>query len=265
MTAIKSELDIVYNSDKDLKTDIYYDTDLKSYSGAIIDIHGGGWFRGDKSKDADWGERLAKEGYFVVVPNYRFTPAAYYPAPLEDMDNLYEWLKDSDYPFDHDHIGVVGSSAGGNMSVEMGIKYGIPIVSLSGILDIDDWLAKHQDVVPQPGDTNNTFNSTASAEINQTGANDAFYKWFVVNYFDGNEAEFEPATPYHRVTDKTGPMYLANSMNEFVPTTGVIQLEQTLIEHNIPVRTRFLTGSRHAKGYLDDVYDDTILFLRQTM
>lgn len=264
MTAIKSELDVLYNSDEGLRTDVYYDADLEDYAGAVIDIHGGGWFRGDKAKDADWAQRLAGEGYYVFVPNYRYAPAAHFPAPLNDMEALYYWLTTSDYPFDHDHIGVVGSSAGGNMAVEMGIRYGVPVVSLSGILDIDHWLADHQDVVPQEGDTSQ-FNTTASSEINQTGANDAFYKWFVLNYFDDKTTEFESGTPYHRVSDKTGPMYLANSMNEFVPTSGVFQLAQTLVDHDIPVTTRFLTGTRHAKGYLDDVYDETVLFLRQTM
>ncbi|KRM30508.1 hypothetical protein FC83_GL001642 [Agrilactobacillus composti DSM 18527 = JCM 14202] len=261
MSAVQTKKDVVYDKTLDLKTDIYY-PETGTAKGGIIDIHGGGWFRGDKAKDSDWAEALVGQGYFVVVPNYRFTPQAYYPAPLADMDTLYQWLKASDYDFDHAHIAAVGSSAGGNMTVELAIKYGIPIVSLSGILDIDQWLATHQDVVAAEGQTAD-FNSKASAEINQDGANDAFYKWFVTNYFNGRTDQYEAATPYHRVTDQTGPMYLANSLNEFVPTSGVLQLAQTLTAHNIPFTARMLTGSRHAKGYLGDVLDDTMNFLAQ--
>lgn len=36
------------------------------------------------------------------------------------------------------------------MAVEMGIKYELPIVSLSGILDIDDGLNEHTAVIAQP-------------------------------------------------------------------------------------------------------------------
>lgn len=264
MTNLVIKKDVEYDPINHQVTDIYYDGDLKEARGALIDIHGGGWFRGNKSKDADSSERFVGEGFLVVTPAYRITPKAYYPAPLEDMDHLYEWLKKSDLPFDHDHIGAFGSSAGGNMVVELGIKCGIPIASLSGILDIDDWLGKHEDVVAAEGDTSG-FNSTASANINQTGANDPFYKWFVTNYFDGRTDQYAEATPYHRVTDKTGPMYLANSLNEFVPTSGVLTLAQALTDHQIPYTTRMVPGSRHAKGYLDDVYDDVVALLKRNV
>lgn len=257
----KIETDVVYDSAHNLGADLYY-PNTETARGAVIDIHGGGWFRGDKAKDADWAARLAGEGFFVVVPNYRYAPADHYPAPLEDMATLYEWVTHSSYPFDHAHLAVVGSSAGGNMAVEMGIKYGIPVVSLSGILDIDSWLSEHADVVAAEGDTSG-FNSSASSTINQDGANDAFYKWFVTNYFDDHQDEYAAGTPYHRVTDATGPMYLANSLNEFVPVSGVLTLTDTLVAHGIPVTSRFLTGTRHAKGYLEDVYDETLLFLNQ--
>lgn len=255
---IQQRYDPVHRS---LGTDIYEpEGEIK---GTILDIHGGGWFRGDKSKDADLADKLAKAGYFVAVPNYRLAPDRHYPAPLEDLDQLIIWLTaQSAYDIDMNHIGAIGGSAGGNIAVELAIKYGMPAVSLSGILDIDDWLAGHESVVAQEGNTS-SFNSLQSAQINQDGANDAFYKWFVTNYFGGRTDEYEAATPYHRVTEKTGPMFLANSLNEFVPTSGVSKMAETLTDAGIPYTTRMLTGSRHAKGYLDDVYDEALLFLNQ--
>ncbi|MGC7950665.1 alpha/beta hydrolase, partial [Bacillus sp. II_CA] len=82
----------------------------------------------------------------------------YYPAPLADMDHVYQWVLAhvEEFGYAKDKIGAVGSSVGGNMSVELAIKYGIPAVSLSGILDIDAWLEAHQDVVPAP-DTSQNF------------------------------------------------------------------------------------------------------------
>lgn len=253
------DTDIVYEPNHQLKLDAYHDPS-KPFLGLIIDIHGGGWFRGDKTKDADWAERLASLGYQVLVPNYRLTPEVYYPEPLADMTSLMDWVLKSE--FNQMPIGVVGSSAGGNMAVEMAIKYGIPAVSLSGILDIDDWLAHHQDVVASEGDTSG-FNQTASASINQTGSNDAFYKWFVMNYFNQRTDELEQATPLHRINSKTGPLYLANSLDEFVPTSGALRVADALTEAKVPFELNFLTGSRHAKGYLDDVFDQTATFLQQ--
>ncbi len=44
---------------------ITYHDGTKPFLGLIIDIHGGGWFRGDKAKDEDWATRLADLGYMV--------------------------------------------------------------------------------------------------------------------------------------------------------------------------------------------------------
>lgn len=253
---IIKQIDVTYDPNHDLKADIYLpDEEFKSM---VIDIHGGGWFRGDKQKDADWAQRIAEHGYAVIVPNYRITPDGYYPAPLQDMDNLIQWIKEQDFAVDK--FAAVGGSAGGNMAVELAIKYGMPAISLSGIIDIEDWLSQHQNVVAKEGDTSH-FNQQASAQINQNGADDGFYKWFVVNYFNGKTDQYHEASPVFRVSDQTGPMYLANSLDEFVPTSGVLQMAQALTDHNVPFTVRMITGQQHAKGYLEEVFDDTINFL----
>lgn len=261
---VQRKLDIVYDEENDLKLDYYWDDSITN-KGAIIDIHGGGWFRGDKSKDADWATRLVGEGYFVVVPNYRIVPQGYYPDPLIDMDNVYAWLQNhaEQFGFDKQKIGAVGSSVGGNMTVELAIKYGIPAVSLSGILDIDSWLKAHKAVVAKEDSTQNF--SGSSAEINQDGANDSFYKWFIMNYFNNSDDEqlWTKATPYHRVNEKTGPIFMGNSLNEFVPTSGVTTMQETLNQYQVPSESHFISGTEHAKGYLDDVFDQSVIFLNK--
>lgn len=257
---MKIKNDLIYDEIHALKADLYQPDNASK--GLIIDIHGGGWFRGNKAKDQDLAEALVRDGFSVIVPNYRLTPDAYYPAPLDDMDTLYHWIKTSSKLFDSDRIAVVGSSAGGNMAVEMGIKYELPIVSLSGILDIDDWLNEHTAVIAQP-DHKQDFTNSKSSEINQTGQNDAFYKWFVTNYFNGNSDQYSLATPYKHVNSQPGPMFLANSLNEFVPTSGVLEMAKILTSKNVPFVEWMLPGTQHAKGYLEIVYPTVLNFLNQ--
>lgn len=252
--------DIVYDTQHDLKLDLYGPDGPAR--GGIIQIHGGGWFRGDKAKDADWAERWAARQYFVIVPNYRIAPAFHYPAAQVDMETLMDWVQKTRLPFDKAHLAAVGSSAGGNMAVELALQYGIPAISLSGILDIGDWLAAHKDVVAAEGDTSD-FNQRASATINQDGPNDAFYKWFITDYIA--PSDYGKATPAPRVTPKSGPMYLANSLNEFVPTSGLFQMGEALSRVQVPFTLRTVIGSRHAKGYLDDVFDELNLFLQKVI
>lgn len=227
--------------------------------GGVIVIHGGGWFQGDKAKVAGWATQLAAEGYFAIVPNYRLAPQDPYPAPLEDMARLCDWVKRRELPFDFRHIAAVGASAGGNLAVELALKYGMPAVSLSGILTIDDWLDAHQDLAARKGraDAND---QAASETVNQSGNDDRFYKWFLTNYLP-DRADYTPATPAKHVTSHSGPMYLANSLEEFVPASGVTQLSAALNAHSIPHVTRMLAGSRHGTAYLPDVFDDTLTFI----
>ncbi|KRL84715.1 alpha/beta hydrolase [Lacticaseibacillus pantheris] len=253
MTSI--ERDVQYDERLDLRTDLYPATTTEQ-RGTVLLIHGGGWFRGDKSKETKAASIFADAGYQVVVPNFRLAPDYLYPAPLVDMDSLVTWLRQSGRI--DDHVAVVGASSGGNMSVEVGLKYGWPAVSLSGIINIEEWLAAHPDVVgtlahQAPADADSTA-------IDQDGADDEFYKGFVEQYF-GAAKEYHLGTPYHHVTAKAGPMYLANSLNEFVPNDGVLQLEAALVAQQIPVTTRFLPGMRHGEAYLDDVEKDVLNFI----
>ena len=56
-SAVKITRNIIYKND--LQLDLYSG---KNSKGAVIDIHGGGWFHGDKSKDEDLATRLAQPG-----------------------------------------------------------------------------------------------------------------------------------------------------------------------------------------------------------
>lgn len=260
--AQKQVLNVYYDDTHQLALDLY--PPRGAVRAAVIVIHGGGWFQGDKRKELDWASRLTAQGFFAIVPNYRIGAAGRFPAPLADMDRLYDWIYQRDLPFNKRHLAVVGASAGGNLAVEMALKHGIPGVSLSGILDIEDWLGKHQAVVPRQN-VDTAHNATAASKlVNQDGANDSFYKWFVTNYLP-DPADYAAATPANHVTATSGPLYLANSLNEFVPTSGVAQLSLALGAAGVPHVTRMLAGTRHGEAYLDDVFEATTAFLTHSL
>ncbi|WP_125571902.1 alpha/beta hydrolase [Lacticaseibacillus songhuajiangensis] len=254
---VKTTFNIPYGEEPEQKVDVYFPT--VAVRGAVIDIHGGGWFRGDKLKDADLGELFAQQGYLTFVANYRIGERGHYPRPLEDMDHLYEWLMTGDFSFPREHVLVFGSSVGGNMAIEMAIKYGMPAVSLSGIIDMADWIQAHPDVQGSL-DHKNNFGGP-SAAINQDGADDPFYKGFIMNYFGGRTDQLAAASPAPRVTAQTGPLYIANSLNEFVPNSGVLAMAQQLTAKQVPFTLRLVPGTHHAKGYWRVVATDVLNFL----
>ncbi|WP_319592870.1 alpha/beta hydrolase [Schleiferilactobacillus harbinensis] len=264
MTDVKITKDVIYDPTHQLPTDIYTTEVVTAQSPAIIIIHGGGWFRGDKSKESDLAEILAEEGYFTIVPNYRLAPKDLFPASRDDIETVYTWLKHSDYTFNHSKIAAVGASAGGNLSGELALKFGIPAVSWSGIFDLYDWVTKHPDVVAEP-DTKQDATVLASAQIDQDGAHDAFYKWFVLNYVNGDLDQLKEADPIQRVSAKSGSIYFANSLNELVPISGVQKMQDALSQAGVPTISQYLTGARHGKAYQADVLNNTLDFFKKTL
>lgn len=258
--AISISEDIIYNSLLNLTLDVYQN-DGSNNNKALIVMHGGGWFQGDKKKDKDLALLLAGEGYIVFVPNYRLAPGNLYPAALNDAYSAYQWIKESGYSFDRNKIGIIGSSAGGNLAIEVAIKYGIPAVSWSGIIDMYEWVTQHENVIAQK-DTTQNFASAQSSKIDQDGKNDPFYKWFILNYVGNDLNLLKEATLLYRLSNSIGPMFLANSLNEFVPISGVLALQSELIKYNIPSSVQFIAGRKHAKGYMDQVLDSSLAFFK---
>ena len=98
--------------------DIYYPETQGAKLPVIVSIHGGGYFYGDKELYSFYTMALAKEGFVVLNFNYRLAPAAMYPDPLEDTNNVMAWLvaNQADYPVDLEQLFIVGDSAGGQLA-----------------------------------------------------------------------------------------------------------------------------------------------------
>jgi acetyl esterase len=77
-------------------------------------LHGGGFVRGDKSDRENVGQRFAREGFLVLVANYRLAPTHQWPAGAQDVIAVYQWARAraSQLGGDPGRIFLVGESAG---------------------------------------------------------------------------------------------------------------------------------------------------------
>lgn len=98
----------------------------KAFRPAIVIVHGGGWSAGDKA-DPVYANLLtdyAKKGYITFSVNYRLTREADMPACIEDVERSVAWVKShaQEYGVDTTRIGSFGHSAGGHLSLMLGVK-----------------------------------------------------------------------------------------------------------------------------------------------
>ncbi len=80
----------------------------------IINIHGGGFVKGDKKHRYSLSKRYADLGYFVVNVNYRLCPKHSFPTPIQDIFTqlkAIEGLQDK-YNIDLTKVVFTGDSAG---------------------------------------------------------------------------------------------------------------------------------------------------------
>ncbi|QEH35498.1 Carboxylesterase NlhH [Aquisphaera giovannonii] len=116
--------DITYKKagDAELKLDITAPKGGGPYP-AVLVIHGGGWRAGNKKDCQIMMPDLARRGYVAVSPQYRFCPKETFPAQLDDVKEAVRWVKAhaKEYRVDPDRVGAMGFSAGGHLSLMLGL------------------------------------------------------------------------------------------------------------------------------------------------
>jgi acetyl esterase/lipase len=120
-TATRTEETYAYGSNARQTLDAYY------YKGttrryALILVHGGYWYEGDKAEWATHARYFADQGYAVFSVNYRLNTDNAWSAQRNDMVNAIAWLRANaaKFPINPDHIVVLGASAGGHLASTIG-------------------------------------------------------------------------------------------------------------------------------------------------
>lgn len=105
-------------------TDIYYPKQQQSAKyPVIVNIHGGGWFYGDKQLYSLYTKYMAAQGFAVVNFNYRLAPEYRYPCGFLDVCRLMHFVARNAecYHFDPEHLYLTGDSAGAQLASQYAI------------------------------------------------------------------------------------------------------------------------------------------------
>ncbi|WP_285712510.1 alpha/beta hydrolase [Erythrobacter oryzae] len=89
----------------------------------VIFWYGGGWAKGDRTSYAFAGRALAREGFLVVIPDYRKVPAVHFPAFLDDGAEAVAWTQANiaKHGGDPARIAFMGHSAGAYQAVMLAL------------------------------------------------------------------------------------------------------------------------------------------------
>ncbi len=93
----------------------------------VLLIHGGGFSGGKRDGMIPMAIALAKRGYVAASTSYRLTPKFQFPAQVHDVKAAVRFLRANaaKLSLDPDRIGAIGVSAGGTLSLFLGVTNGV--------------------------------------------------------------------------------------------------------------------------------------------
>lgn len=102
----------------DLHLDLYLMPSSKP-TPVVVQLHGGGWIRGDRPDNDRAFQGLLAAGMSVVTVQYRNAKDAPAPAAVEDVRCAMAWVKANaaKYNFDPNRVILYGGSAGGHLAL----------------------------------------------------------------------------------------------------------------------------------------------------
>lgn len=161
------------------KLDVYLPATGKNFA-TLVWFHGGGLQKGDKAGTPEDGVKtpfiassLARAGIAVVVPNYRLSPQAKFPAYVQDAAAAVAWAQQhmAQHGADPAKLFVGGHSAGGYLAFMLGMDTsyltaaGVKPGSIAGYIPVSGQTMTHYTVREERGLPRNSVTADAAAPV----------------------------------------------------------------------------------------------------
>ena len=232
---IAVQKDLVYGKagGVELKLDLAKPAPASAPVPAILCVHGGGWSGGSKDGYTDLLKQFAAHGYVAAAVEYRFVPQYPWPAQIEDVKCAVRWLRAhaKELNLDPDRIAAMGDSAGGHLSLMLGLMD--PKDGLEGDGGNAGFSSKVQAVVnkyrptdmrlwhpiPEPGKTGDASDDVLIKLVGTKDRTDpAVLQLSPVHYIDANDP---PILTFHGSADPLVPVDQGKLLHEALKKAGV--------------------------------------------
>jgi acetyl esterase/lipase len=220
---------------------------------AIVFIHGGGWMGGERAHFRPLAEEAAKKGYVGITISYRLmkfdrekkettTAEPIFPAQIHDCKAAVRWLRAhaEKYHVDKNRIGVAGGSAGGHLSLLVGLTDKSD--KLEGEAGYADQSSRVQAVV-------NIFGPTEMASCHAGSSVAWIFRLFMGGTPDETPKVYKAASPVTYVSKDDPPVLtIHGDQDKLVPVAQAKLLDEKLKAAGVDHELLILEGQGHGFG-----------------
>ena len=214
-------VDVPYGDDSSAMVDVHLPEHAAGVLGLIVNLHGGGWYTGDKSLATGCCAELAARGFVVVNANYRIPARNAIPAMVADALAVLRWVASQDAPEAVREASRLGIALAGDSA-------GAHIAALTTCVQLDEALARGLDVdATAPAiDALVCWSGALSLEALLVDAGDPLAERFAVylRALTGGERVVERLAeldPLRWMSDRMPPTLVATSALDFFRTSSL--------------------------------------------
>ncbi len=250
--AVKVERDVHYDTIE--KEKLYLDLAMPKDGGpypCVVMFHGGAWVGGSRKDLSSNGktkdgkavpsviEEVASRGYVVASVSYRLAPKHQFPAQIQDARAAVRFLraKSKDYNILRDKFAAAGFSAGGHISLLLGLA---DKVDGWDVGENKDHSSRVQCVVDFFGPADLSLYSTSK------GLEDAYMVPVFGKEVKTNKEIYKKASPINYVTKDAPPVILFHgTFDLIVPVIHSENLHKKLQDAGVTSELNTLFGEGH--------------------
>ncbi|WP_419192669.1 alpha/beta hydrolase fold domain-containing protein [Kolteria novifilia] len=242
-----------------LTLDVYRPAEGEGPFPAIVMFFGGGWQNGRPALFAPLAQALAQRGYVCIVPEYRLSGEAPFPAAVHDGKAAIRWARQNAKRFkiDPERIASMGGSAGGHLAGFMAASNGIQRFEGKG-----DHRSKSSDVQaaivmcgPMNLLTKERIEQTETAAKSAAGSP-------VADFMGGalpseSETIYREASPLTHVSRRTPPMLFIDGERDR-PRLRYTEFWEKMDELHIPHEFVLMPDAPHPFWVMREWFDPTV-------
>lgn len=237
--------------DRELQLDLYRPKEASQPLPAIVCIHGGGWFQGNRASMRNLAQALAARGFVAVTISYRLSGEQKFPAQIEDCKAAVRWLRANAKKFGIDvkAIGVTGLSAGGHLAALLATSGGVKELEGDGGNASESSAVQACVAMGAQSDLETDRIRTLSK-----APENPHYRPFLGGSLDAIPKTYALASPRHHL-DKSDPPLLFMAGEHDDPSTHADDMRQDMEKLGIPTGFKVVPNAPHAFLGRQDGFD----------